>query len=108
MDADESLAVVSNKGKEIGLLPIVHFQHAAGVEQDSVKIIQVFGVVLQLPFRQRLRIRSNHRVPQSGFAAQPLDGCHGVGYGLVTVPLFFSDHQQLLPGGAALSHDRAA
>src|SRR5207249_3724604 len=55
-------------------------------------------------FRERLGIRANHGVPQPGFASQTLDGCHGVGYGFVTVSLLFSDHQQLFPWGVALTH----
>jgi hypothetical protein len=42
VDADESLSVVMNEGQEIGFLLIVHFERAAGVEQDGVKIIQIF------------------------------------------------------------------
>ena len=96
VDADEAFAVVMDEGQEVGLLLVVHFQRAAGIEQHRVEIVQVFGVVLELLLGQRLGVGADHGVPQAGLAAQALDGRHGVRHGFVPVALLFADHQQLL------------
>ena len=57
VDADEALAVIVDEGEEVGLLLVVHFERAAGVEQDGVEIVQVFRIVFQLLLGERLRCR---------------------------------------------------
>ena len=66
---DKTLAVVVDKRKKRGFLFGIHFQLAARVEKYGVKIVQVFGVVLQLSPGQRFRVGSNRGNPQAGFTA---------------------------------------
>src|SRR2546422_40558 len=94
VDADETFAVVMDEGQEVGLLAGVHLERAAGVEDDRVEVVQILRVVFELPLRERLGVRADHRVPQAGLFAEALDRDHRVRHGFVSVALFFSDHQQ--------------
>ena len=47
MHTDQSLAIIMDKGKEVGFLLRIHLRVATGEHQDCVKIIQVFCVVFE-------------------------------------------------------------
>ncbi len=96
VDADETLAIVMNKGQEVGFLLVVHFKIAAGEEKHGIEVIKILGVVLQLLLGQGLGVGAKCGVPQAGLPSHALDRGHGMRHGLVPVSFFFSNHQQVL------------
>ena len=108
VNADEPFPVVVHEGQEVGLLLVVHFQGAAGIEEHGVEVIQRLGVVFQLRLRQRFGVRADYRIPQSRFAPESLDCDHRMRHGLMPIAFLFPDHEESFPGGCALRHDRCA
>ena len=94
--AQEAFSILLHEGEQGGLLFVAQIQLAGGIEHHGIEIIQIFGIIVQLLFRDQLRIGAQIGVPKAALLAQLFDGGHGVRDGIVLEAFDFADEEQLL------------